>query len=284
MMDNKVELTVEVRSRGELLSRLQQITLRGSSTQPYLNARIDLVTLDPAFLAPTQRYVLDSELKKVEQVRWDVLEAENQDIFLLDGYLRCTYIDKTPLYELGRSQPYDYVENYPPKTIDVLPPVIEEYFDPRGRLHMLICDGQHRCYLARTMGTLITVAYVRGIHWGFPYYAYPLPNGWNDVYIMTGEIPEDYIKKFHVAKNHKALYRNFNSRFENIGDSRPRAGDTEEAEEPKQVKELLISMDLIKELREKTGMGMRECKEALGETNGNLEQALDYMRTKDFRR
>ena len=208
-------MELETRSKGELISKLEQVTLRGSGTQPYLNARIDLVTLDPAILAPTQRYVLTSELKKIEQVRWGILKDHNKDILNLDGYVKCKYSAVTDFMSA------DPLESHTEEqTIDVIPPVVEEYFDPKGWLHLIICDGQHRCYLGYTMNTLITVAYVRGIHWGYPYYAYPLPNGWGDVEVRDN-IPEGYIKKFHVAKDHKALYRNFNSQFENIGDSRP---------------------------------------------------------------
>jgi elongation factor Ts len=41
-----------------------------------------------------------------------------------------------------------------------------------------------------------------------------------------------------------------------------------------------ISASLVKELREKTGAGMMECKKALTETNGNLEKAIDFLRQK----
>lgn len=211
-------MELEIRSSGELISKLQQVTLRGGGIQPYHGARIDLVTLDPVILAPTQRYVLTTELKKIEQVRWGILKDYNKDILNLDGYVKCTYEKSEPIYEVGKLDPVDYL--VPEKTIDVIPPVVEEYIDPKGMLHLIIADGQHRCYLAYTTGQFVTVAYVRGIHWGYPYYAYPLPNGWDDVEVRD-DIPEGYIKKFHVAKEHKKLYRDFNSQFENIGDSRP---------------------------------------------------------------
>ncbi len=41
---------------------------------------------------------------------------------------------------------------------------------------------------------------------------------------------------------------------------------------------MVISASLVKELRQRTGSGMMECKKALVETNGDLEQALDLMR------
>jgi elongation factor Ts len=41
-----------------------------------------------------------------------------------------------------------------------------------------------------------------------------------------------------------------------------------------------ISASLVKELREKTGVGMMDCKAALTETKGNLEAAVDWLRKK----
>lgn len=41
-----------------------------------------------------------------------------------------------------------------------------------------------------------------------------------------------------------------------------------------------ITASLVKELREKTGAGMMDCKKALTETDGNLEEALDWLRKK----
>jgi elongation factor Ts len=41
-----------------------------------------------------------------------------------------------------------------------------------------------------------------------------------------------------------------------------------------------ITASLVKELREKTGAGMMDCKKALGETSGDLEQAVDWLRKK----
>ena len=41
-----------------------------------------------------------------------------------------------------------------------------------------------------------------------------------------------------------------------------------------------ITAALVKELREKTSAGMMDCKKALNETNGDLEAAVDWLRTK----
>jgi elongation factor Ts len=41
-----------------------------------------------------------------------------------------------------------------------------------------------------------------------------------------------------------------------------------------------ISASLVKELREKTGAGMMDCKKALTETSGDFEKAIEYLRKK----
>ena len=41
-----------------------------------------------------------------------------------------------------------------------------------------------------------------------------------------------------------------------------------------------ISATLVKELREKTGVGIMDCKTALQETDGDISQAVDYLRKK----
>lgn len=42
----------------------------------------------------------------------------------------------------------------------------------------------------------------------------------------------------------------------------------------------MITAELVKELRERSGAGMMDCKKALTETNGNIEKAIDYLREK----
>ena len=42
----------------------------------------------------------------------------------------------------------------------------------------------------------------------------------------------------------------------------------------------MISASLVKELREKTGAGMMDCKKALTECNGDINAAVDWLREK----
>lgn len=43
---------------------------------------------------------------------------------------------------------------------------------------------------------------------------------------------------------------------------------------------MAITAKMVKELREKTGVGMMDCKKALEETDGDMDKAVDYLREK----
>ncbi|MBP2635843.1 MAG: tsf [Firmicutes bacterium] len=42
----------------------------------------------------------------------------------------------------------------------------------------------------------------------------------------------------------------------------------------------MITAGMVKDLRERTGAGMMDCKKALSETNGDMEKAVDFLREK----
>jgi len=42
----------------------------------------------------------------------------------------------------------------------------------------------------------------------------------------------------------------------------------------------MVTTEMIKDLREKTGCGMMDCKKALNENNGDFEKAIDFLRKK----
>lgn len=46
---------------------------------------------------------------------------------------------------------------------------------------------------------------------------------------------------------------------------------------------MAIPASLVKELRERTGAGMMDCKRTLEETNGDIEKAIDLLREKGIR-
>ncbi len=41
-----------------------------------------------------------------------------------------------------------------------------------------------------------------------------------------------------------------------------------------------ITASMVKDLREKSGAGMMDCKKALNETGGDMDAAMDWLRTK----
>lgn len=43
---------------------------------------------------------------------------------------------------------------------------------------------------------------------------------------------------------------------------------------------MAISASQVKELRDKTGAGMMDCKKALTESDGDFQKAIDYLRKK----
>ena len=47
---------------------------------------------------------------------------------------------------------------------------------------------------------------------------------------------------------------------------------------------MAISAKLVKELREKTGAGMMDCKKALEACDGNLEASFDWLREKELQK
>lgn len=42
----------------------------------------------------------------------------------------------------------------------------------------------------------------------------------------------------------------------------------------------MVTAEMVKDLRERTGAGMMDCKKALTETGGNMEKAIDFLREK----
>jgi elongation factor Ts len=45
---------------------------------------------------------------------------------------------------------------------------------------------------------------------------------------------------------------------------------------------MAISAALVKELRERTGLGMMDCKKALAAVDGDMEKAIEDLRKKKF--
>ena len=191
---------IERHSIAELIENMGKV---GMLTSPeelvYKDSLVELSTFHTNEIAPAQRYVLTKELVKVRDLRW-ALKEFNVYLFKLDGYVTI------------------WIEGYD-DPIDVLPPVVEQSAEADGSVVKILNDGMHRVYLARMERCPIQVVYVRNVPKKYPYYAFPLVNGWDDVAVVQ-DLPDGYIKKWHRIKNYKSLYRDFNTGFQNVGGPR----------------------------------------------------------------
>ena len=193
-------LEAELFGHGELLERLASTRLRGfDGARVYENAELELAAATPPeALAPAQRYVLKAGVEKVLELRAALLEAHGVDTFALDGgaYVRTS--------------------DDPGERIPVIPPVVEESLEPDGRTVLVINDGIHRVYAARSLGLPISVVVARGVPSEWPYYALALQGGWAEVQELD-ELPDGFQKKeYRRPDNYKALFREFNDVFAGV--------------------------------------------------------------------
>jgi len=182
-----------------LLSQLRKTRLQGfHGAQPYANIPIQLVhALDTDVLTPAQNFVLTSGVEKMLQLRAALL-VRGVDIFALSGGIRVITSDA------------------PSEQIPVIPPIVEESCERDGRTVLLINDGMHRCYAARSLRLSISVVIVRNVPIEYPYYAYALDGGWSKVTAIE-KLPDGYQRKeYRNPRNYKALFRDFNSIFPGV--------------------------------------------------------------------
>jgi hypothetical protein len=196
---------VEPFGRSELLTALRRTPLRGfGGARPYAGAALALEpSVDPDLPAPTQRYVLRAGVERILALRAALL-PHGLDVFALDGgaYVRTLAA---------------------PEPVPVIPPIVEESHEPDGRRILLVNDGIHRVYAARSMGSPITVVAVRGVPAEYAYYAFPLEDGWPGVTALD-ELPDGFQKKaYRVPENYKALFRDFNAVFPGVQQERKRS-------------------------------------------------------------
>lgn len=190
-------LKVEKHPEQELFDRLKKVSLLNNTNfYPYKNCYISLEKIKTDYLTPVQNYIWTESLKKVRLLKW-ALEEHGIDIYNLNGYVT--------LYLEGEREP-----------VDLLPPIIEESIERDGSVVNLVCDGMHRVYMARLDWIVPQVVFIRGIPKECPYYACPVPNGWDGVKVYE-QVPDEFLKKWHRVKEHRNLYRNFNSAFQNVG-------------------------------------------------------------------
>ncbi len=189
----------------ELMARLRQVPLQEQpEVKIYQNTLISLECIHTNCLHPPQNYIWLAELRKVQELRWS-LQEHGLNMFRLNGFVSYTVRESD-----GELMEYD-----------LYPPIIEESFEADGTVALLINDGMHRVFLARSEWVVPQVVYVRGIPREYPYYAYPRPQGWEGIDLLPDNPDKNrYLKKCHRIRHNKALYRNFQAVFQNVGGSR----------------------------------------------------------------
>lgn len=203
MRIKKVELIPEM----ELLAKLKEVRLRGFG-QPkiYENANLEICRTASWALTPAQKYVLEGTVQNIIDLRDGLLNFCSIDIFNLRGGI-LFWTDGM----CANEQP-----------IPILPPIVEKSFEPGGKEISLINDGMHRIYTAGLFCADINVILATNVPEEYPYYAYPLPGGWDEVEEVA-EVPE--VKKTYrlPGKDYKNLFRDFNAVFEGVQKERKRA-------------------------------------------------------------
>jgi hypothetical protein len=192
-------LEVEQFGRDELLSRLKRTRLHGfGSVALYEHASLSLVErIDPTLLAPAQRYVLRPGVKKILALR-EALLAHDVDVFELDGGV------------------WIRTSDFPDERIPVIPPIVEESRERDGRSVFVISDGMHRVQASRECGRPINVVMATAVPREYPYYAYSLDEGWDDV-IELDELPDGFQKKeYRIPDGYHALFRLYNDVFPGV--------------------------------------------------------------------
>jgi hypothetical protein len=188
----------------ELLGTLRRTRLVGfDRAQPYARATLGLArSVDTDALAPAQRYVLKAGVAKILELRRALLD-HGVDMFDLDGGARVR------------------TSEAPDEVVPVIPPIVEESHEPDGRTVLIVNDGIHRVFAARSLGLPITTVIARGVPPEYPYYALPLAGGW-DAVAQLDELPDDFEKKaYRIPDTHRTLFRDFNERFPGVQQPRP---------------------------------------------------------------
>lgn len=190
-------VSAEPIGRDELLRSLQRTRLRDGEPL-YAGARLELAAgVDPESLAPAQRYVLRDGVGRILTLR-EALLPHGFDVFALDGGVRIRTAE------------------HPGELVPVIPPVVEDSLEPDGRRVVIVSDGMHRVYAARSAGLPITVVRVRDVPEEHPYYAYALPEGWAGVAELD-ELPDGFQKKAYRRPDHyRSLFRDYDALFPGV--------------------------------------------------------------------
>ena len=129
------------KSQEELIDNLYQAsTLADKNARPYAGSDISIEEVNINAFQPTQRYVINSGVRKQEDLRKLILPYSEDTLHMKTGGI--SIVDE----ENGNGV--------------MLPPIIEE----DSREGLLLVDGMHRTTMARRIGmTTIRAVVIRGV-------------------------------------------------------------------------------------------------------------------------
>ena len=147
------------KSQGWLIDNLYQAsTLADKNARPYAGSDISIEEVNINAFQPTQRYVINSGVRKQEDLRKLILPYSEDTLHMKTGGI--SIVDE----ENGNGV--------------MLPPIIEE----DSREGLLLVDGMHRTTMARRIGmTTIRAVVIRHVDEHFAVTKRQLPNTWSEV-------------------------------------------------------------------------------------------------------
>ena len=147
------------KSQEELIDNLYQAsTLADKNARPHAGSDISIEEVNINAFQPTQRYVINSGVRKQEDLRKLILPYSEDTLHMKTGGI--SIVDE----ENGNGV--------------MLPPIIEE----DSREGLLLVDGMHRTTMARRIGmTTIRAVVIRHVDEHFAVTKRRLPNEWNEV-------------------------------------------------------------------------------------------------------
>lgn len=189
----------------ELERKLRTVRLKGFG-EPLIYPEPVLINFRSEYvdqLQPCQNYWLWDNVKNILDLRLRVADAHGIDLLKLFSS-NIGWVD----IQIG-----------PDEWMPFLPPVVETYGLVNGyRQQLLINDGIHRVMAAKLSGVNHPDCIITSRpEW--PYYAYPLENGWDGVEKVEGELPDGFAKKRYrlpTKELYKQLYRDFNAVFPGV--------------------------------------------------------------------
>ncbi len=147
------------KSQEELIDNLYQAsTLADKNARPYAGSDISIEEVNINAFQPTQRYVINSGVRKQEDLRKLILPYSEDTLHMKTGGI--SIVDE----ENGNGV--------------MLPPIIEE----DSREGLLLVDGMHRTTMAKRIGmTTIRAVVIRHVDEHFAVTKRQLPNTWSEV-------------------------------------------------------------------------------------------------------